>query len=110
MKYFGFYTDFSYQKLNFGDQSGIMDISEAANGTASFETNGNLITWAFMFAGRYGFLPDSEVPFGRLQPYLAVGPALFWSSQKATIRHWCPVIGIECQPSDQDSFNCWSWR
>jgi hypothetical protein len=30
-----------------------------------------------MFAGRLVFLPDSEIPFGRLQPYLAVGRPSF---------------------------------
>jgi opacity protein-like surface antigen len=93
MKYFGFYTDFSYQKLELRSQSisGTTNItvpgafSFAYPNAGAFTSEGSIVTWAFMFAGRYGFFPDSEVPFGRLQPYVAVGPAIMFSSMSPKV-------------------------
>ena len=96
MKYFGFYLDFSYHRLDFKNQrmsSMAVDNVPAVFGASIIPTNvrntffseGTAATLAFMFAARYGFLPDSEVPFGRLQPYLAVGPAILFSSQSPRI-------------------------
>lgn len=89
MKYLGFYLDFSYHRLNQRHQAARYQenyFGAFNQGMLDFDTEGYAATLAFMFAARYGFLPDSEVPFGRLQPYVAVGPALMFTGQNPTFR------------------------
>jgi hypothetical protein len=92
MKYFGVYTDVSYQSLNVNEHSvSVADYNDLGvfqgNFPGKFSSQGYVVTWAFMFAARYGFLPDEKVPFGRLQPWVGVGPAILFTGMrpKATV-------------------------
>jgi len=92
MKYLGFYLDFSFHKLNIqrsiGSQRMYLTFVNRPSGFQyyKFFSQGDLVTVAFMFTFRYGFRPNEKAPFGRLQPYVAVGPAIFISSIRPTIR------------------------
>jgi opacity protein-like surface antigen len=98
MKYFGFYLDFSFHRLDLKNRQGHgvdIDVEGASSPfPIDFKSEGTVATWAFMFAARYGFFPDSEVPFGRLQPYVAVGPAIMWSTQRPFV-NFTPFGGIK---------------
>jgi len=89
MKYLGFYLDFSYHRLDLKNENFNTKVYVGGvfsnNNVTDFKSEGTVATLAFMFAARYGFFPDSEVPFGRLQPYLAVGPAIMFSTQQPSL-------------------------
>jgi len=91
MKYFSVATDITYNKLNIhGGQDVDVTIQNVNLGRNSlFTTNvwlkGYEVAWTFLFMAHYGLMPDSEVPAGRIHPYIGVGPALLWSGFESPI-------------------------
>jgi hypothetical protein len=73
MQYFSVVMDLTFNRLN---------VYSSATGGAlapNSRLNGYEVAWAFGLMAHYGFLPDSEVPTGRINPYIGVGPAIVFS-------------------------------
>jgi len=86
MKYFSFATDFTYNRFDMRRQyidltppilSARVINQDYFAGSSGVE--GYMAAWTFLFMAHYGFLPDAEVPAGRLHPYVGVGPCLLFS-------------------------------
>jgi opacity protein-like surface antigen len=81
MKYFSFAMDLTYNRLCIQDRGpGIGQFF--ANDS---RLNGYQVALSFLFRAQYGFLPDSEVPTGRIVPYIGVGPAIIWTGVQYTV-------------------------
>lgn len=79
MKYFSIATDLTYNRLSLKASSsgGNDDPSD------SVRLDGYCVTWSFLVMAHYGLLPDTEVPEGRINPYIGVGPAIVFSGLRA---------------------------
>jgi hypothetical protein len=82
MKYFSFAMDITYNRLC---------IQDRGPGIGKYFVNnsrwdGYEVAWTFLFMVHYGFLPDRDVPSGRINPYIGVGPAIVWTGVNAKIQ------------------------
>jgi opacity protein-like surface antigen len=81
MKYFSFAIDYTYNRLTIQDRG--PGIGQFISGNSRINGSESALTFLFMF--HYGFLPDSEVPSGRINPYLGIGPAIVWTSVQGSL-------------------------
>ena len=70
MKYFSFATDITYNPLR---------VHSIGGNAVPFTVKGSCVAWTFLLMAHYGLFPDSEIPSGRVNPYIGVGPAIVWS-------------------------------
>jgi hypothetical protein len=84
MKYFSVFTDFTYNRRDIRSPGivsawGTPPFTNAARMPGSSRIECYDACWSFMLMAHYPFLPDAEVPAGRLNPYVAVGPGILFS-------------------------------
>ncbi len=87
-KYFSIATDFTYNRLTVNSSRALGSNLTRGGGLAQLlpagsRLEGSVAAWTWMLMAHYGFLPDSEIPTGRINPYVGVGPAVVWTSADA---------------------------
>jgi hypothetical protein len=82
MQYFSFATDITYNRLqvNGGQNATLYNVLPS-----NMRLKGYEVAWTFLFMAHYGFLRDSEVPSGRINPYIGVGPAILFSGFESPV-------------------------
>jgi hypothetical protein len=82
MKYFSFAMDYTYNRLTIQDNG--PGVGRYLSGNSRINGYQSVLTFLFMF--HYGFMPDSEVPTGRINPYLGIGPGIVFSGVQGSVR------------------------
>jgi hypothetical protein len=104
MKYFFVATDFTFDRWVVRHQNvqyspPIPTRMFPPTGVMGGRVEGSLASWFFGVGAHYGFFPDSEIPIGRVHPYVAVGPAILFSGMtvKGLGTNACvgPALGAE---------------
>jgi opacity protein-like surface antigen len=74
--WFGWEMETSLSRNKIRKDQGRISPPVPGGATQIFTDNDSFLIWALQtnLVARYGFLQDKEVPFGRLQPYVGIGP------------------------------------
>jgi len=79
LKYFSFAIDLTYNNFSQGAQDVQAKGPRGVFPLRISRVDGHMLVLSFLFIAKYGFFPDPELPFGRLIPYVGVGPGVFFS-------------------------------